>query len=713
MVKIEKSILQASFGWLEILVIFIIGFWLIVMRPLSPNLSQLPGDLIDTRFNNYILEHDYRWITGLDASLWDAPFFYPYPQTLTFSDSHFGSMLFYDSFRWLGLDRESAFQAWYLLSFFLTFTTVIYVLSKFKLKPLAIGIGAFFFTFGLPVLAQGGHLQLSYRFCIPLACYSFWQFFQKVQLKQLALTLFWLVWQFYLSIYLGFFLFLLLIVTAVGLTFCQEKPSIGILSYWPDILKKAWKNSKRKIQIFYLAVITLLILLLIVLFQPYVLSSKVYAFYRPWEEALKLLPRIQSYFIADFSKIWQFFPFFSSKPIPYRWEHQLFVGISTSILLILGLLWRFKSPHKKMIYLFLGAAGFLVLLTLNVNGFSFYKIFWYLPGFNSIRAMTRIILILMWPIAMFISVVADALLMTSKGIAKYSAVVILILGLMIAESGFYHYFTLSKEEAAARLQSLLMQLPSTFQDDPVLFVWNPYNNPWYLNELDAMLLSQDLGWPVMNGYSGNLPEGYGATISCDQAITRIIKYMNFENIKDPVFYNNLIPRIVVVGPGGCQWPEEGPELSLMQSSGPFSQELFSGISIKIISMTKEKNYLSIQVDVENHSSLTLPAESASGNPFRLSWRMIDADTSNPISDFDTRKDLISDIPAGGHSVLTINTIPPTKMGKYLVEISAVQELVAWFQDRGMVPVKSTLTIYVDDLNQWTISNDQFEIKTQK
>jgi hypothetical protein len=40
--------------------------------------NQIPGDLGDSRFNMYVLEHGYRWLTGLDASFWSAPFFYPF-----------------------------------------------------------------------------------------------------------------------------------------------------------------------------------------------------------------------------------------------------------------------------------------------------------------------------------------------------------------------------------------------------------------------------------------------------------------------------------------------------------------------------------------------------------------------------------------------------------------------------------------------------------
>jgi hypothetical protein len=700
----QKPVLRTLFDWLLILLIFLIGLWLIVIQPLGPNLSRLPGNLGDTRFNNYILEHDFRWINGQDSSLWNAPFFYPYPRTLAFSDNHLGSMLFYDVFRWSGLDRESSMQAWYLLSYFLNFSAAALILMRYKLKPLAVGLGAFFYTFGLPVLAQEGHVQLAYRFCIPFATYSLWQFSQQKHLKHLVFVLFWQVWQFYLSIYLGFFLSLLLIALAIGLSFIQNGSIIGILRYWPNLIKQAWKNSKIKTNIFYLFLISTLLFTLFLLFQPYVVASNTYGLSRSWQEISQMLPRIQSYLISDYSRLWQPLAYLSSQVTTLRWEHQLFIGLSAIILLFLGLVWRFKSPYKKIAFLFLGAAISLILLTIYIKGFSMYKILWYLPGVNSVRAVTRIILLLMWPIALFISIVADALLRISNKILIYSIIILLLLSLMIAESVFYNHDTFLKADAYARIQTLRKELPISESKDPILFVWNPDNDLWYLNELDAMMLSQDIGWPVLNGYSGNMLDGYGPTKDCDQAVARIIRYMNFEQTHDVSFYKNLISRVVTVGPEECRLPNE---MSIMQFSkypGSFSQELFSGVSINIISLTKKEDFLFIQVDIENNSSQTLPAESSTGNPFSISWRITDANDGNPVSDFDTRKYLSSDIPAGSHALMTIIAAPPTIKGKFNIEVSAVQENIAWFHDRGMDLAKSTQIIIVNDLNQWIISN---------
>ena len=496
--KSRKLALPALIGWLIIITVFAVGYWLVVLQPLGPNLTRLPGNLGDTRFNNYILEHNFRWVTGKDPSLLDAPFAYPFPETLTFSDNHFGSMFFYSAFRWLGYSRESAYQGWYLLSYVLSFIAVTYVLNRYKLKPLAIGIGAFFFTFGLPLIVKEGHAQLMYRFCIPLACDAFWQFSQKRGFKQLALMSFWLVWQFYLSIYLGYFLALLLFTLALGIPFVNNNTLSNILWFWPGVIKENWLKSKIKAKIVYSALIAISVIFLFLLFQPYFLASRSYGFIRPWEEVQPMLPRIQSYFLADWSQLWKSnSPIFSS--IPVRHEHQLFIGGSASILLIAGLIWRFRSSHKKLAFLLLGAAGFLGLITISIGGFSFYKILFNVPGFSSIRAVTRIILVLMWPLSFFISVVADGILRNSPANFNGSVIILLLLGFMMTESALFNHDTFPKAEAVRRIQALREKIPASIPDEPILFAWNPDNLPWYYTELDAMLLSQDLGWPALNG----------------------------------------------------------------------------------------------------------------------------------------------------------------------------------------------------------------------
>ena len=54
----NNPIWQAFLNWAVIAAVFLVGFWFIAIQPLGPDLSRMPGDLGDTRFNNYILRRD-------------------------------------------------------------------------------------------------------------------------------------------------------------------------------------------------------------------------------------------------------------------------------------------------------------------------------------------------------------------------------------------------------------------------------------------------------------------------------------------------------------------------------------------------------------------------------------------------------------------------------------------------------------------------------
>ena len=193
--------------------------------------GRIPGDIGDARFNSYVLEHFFRWITGHDPSFWSADFFYPFPLTIAFSDNHLGNAFIYAMFRAVGLAREDAFRAWYVAGFVLNFAAADYALVRLGYSRLSAAAGAFLFTFGMPVMVQEGHAQLIYRFGVPLAVLALEEFQSNGQLRHLALAAFWTTWQFYCSIYNGYFLTLLLLALLIGHALCHRgSPIIGLRS---------------------------------------------------------------------------------------------------------------------------------------------------------------------------------------------------------------------------------------------------------------------------------------------------------------------------------------------------------------------------------------------------------------------------------------------------------------------------------------------------
>jgi hypothetical protein len=542
-------------------ILFLLGLWLVILWPLEPHLALVPGDLGDARFNNYVLEHFFRWLTGLTPDYWDAPFFFPFQQTIAFSDNLLGSAPFYALFRWIGLDRASAFQGWYILGYSFNYFAASYVLWRLKLNPLAVGTGAFFFTFGLPLLAQENHVQLLYHFCVPLACFSLWRFYQTPRLWTLVSLCAWLVWQFYLTFYIGIFLLLLLGALVILLPFFIPVQTFWHrFVVWPGCLIESWNRAGITERIMAMVAVFFLGGCMGVLILPYIRASSNYGFSREWAEIFTMLPNWKSYLLADNSQLWSSLTSgFSGLSI--RHEHQLFPGLAVVALVLVGIAGRFHTENSRLAWLHFGAALALVAVTLQVNGSSLYEFIWWIPGLNVVRAVTRIILVVMWPISLFIAWAMDGFIQWSSRQHQWmQAAAYLVTGLMVAESVFYTHTTYVKNDAQVRLDKLREQIPATVPANPVLFVAENQPEPSWGRAIDAMLLAQDLGWPTFNGYSGNAPPGYSPLESCYQLPARIKNYMDFARVSSSSYYLGIMERVVSIGFEDCDptWWEKMP-----------------------------------------------------------------------------------------------------------------------------------------------------------
>jgi hypothetical protein len=91
--------------------------------------------------------------------------------------------------------------------------------------------------------------------------------------------------------------------------------------------------------------------------------------------------------------------------------------------------------------------------------------------------------------------------------------------------------------------------------------------------------------------------------------------------------------------------------------------------------------------VKNNGNVTL---SSAGSDFNdhgkysisLSYRWVEAESSVPLSGFDTRTALPAAVKPNAEITMKMGIKAPSRPGKYWLEIEAVQELVAWFKDKG-------------------------------
>jgi len=112
--------------------------------------------------------------------------------------------------------------------------------------------------------------------------------------------------------------------------------------------------------------------------------------------------------------------------------------------------------------------------------------------------------------------------------------------LLVSESIFFSHIVFYKKEAQARIEILQQEIPSTIPKDPILYVAWDKEGPFWETEIDAMLLAQELGWPTLNGFSGNFPPGYSTPSSCSRLPERIKSFMQFNGELDESYYLEII-----------------------------------------------------------------------------------------------------------------------------------------------------------------------------
>jgi hypothetical protein len=215
----------------------LVGFINYPLQVVGWNLEQMPGDPIDNKLNNFILEHGYRWLCGRAESFWDAPSFYPVKGTTAKSDAHIGMLPLYAVVRLMGASPEQAFQGHFLIACLLNFLSAAWALRRLGFNSAGIAVGAFVFTYALPIVGQTQHTQLIPRFLVPPAFVLAWEFLRFPRTWRLAAVAACCASQFYMTVYIGYFLVLLL---TAGLVVALVR--FPHLLAWKTLIRPGWRT---------------------------------------------------------------------------------------------------------------------------------------------------------------------------------------------------------------------------------------------------------------------------------------------------------------------------------------------------------------------------------------------------------------------------------------------------------------------------------------
>jgi len=493
----KTQLTQLLIGW-AIFLTFVCGF---LMQSVDW-FRATPGDLADPRFNSYLLEHVWLWLMGISPNLWSPNFYYPFNNILGFSDNFFGSFFIYGFFRSLGFNRPLAFDAWFVVGSILNYIASYWAFRLLKLSVVSSALGSFVFAASLPNLSVDNSVQLVYRFAVPLA----WTFFYLAYVNKrplfFALTALCIAEQFYCSIYVGIFLIYLLVFTYIGLRFVKPNPL--------EIERQKYSAFESIFSL--LVIICAGIAVGLILLQYHDIAQQ-YGLSRSAEEVISGLPKISSYFLSDRSPLGALWGL-NLVDFSHRQENQLFIGVGTTVFVFYGIkeLWNSSLPKyfKQIGRIALIAMGLLILGTLQINGHSIYNLFLNLPGITAIRAVGRIILVILFPISLLVAIGNEALdkkLISYKNYLKLTIVGIVIL-LITVESCLSNHDRTPITFWNARMQRLVDLMPNSMPQDPILFVQPTYAEKFIFSEIDGMLFAQDLNLPTLNGYSGSLPPNY-------------------------------------------------------------------------------------------------------------------------------------------------------------------------------------------------------------
>lgn len=479
-----------------------LGIYFITLNVLGVSLTHFPGDLGDGRLNVYFLEHAYKLFSGELASYWDAPFMYPEKNVLAYSDNLLGSAPIYGLFRWLGYDTFSSYQLWFISLSVLNYAACYLLLKYLFNNSYAAVIGALVFAFSMALQSQMTHVQMFPRFPIPLAFLFLLKFEKQLAAKYLFWALLMVVYQIYCGIYLGFMLvvpfgIMLVIIYLRNQSLAHSK-----------IRKLKWS-----LQIVGSLVINALILLPLML--PYMERSKSPSINHYRDEIVDKIPTIKSHFFSQKgSVLWDFM---SNMHVGSNawWDHQIFAGALATLCLIVFIgimLWKWKTKrlqqNEKMLFSLALTALVTFFFYLRINAYSSYILLYFLPGFTSMRAISRII-----NIELLFFAIATAWVMAviiKQNSWKYFSIFILACSVFLLDNYFKEgkSYRTEKKIAYERTEKLIELMRSIPQNAIVSFEPEEKKEKSIYYQIDAMLASQANNLTCINAYTGNTPGYY-------------------------------------------------------------------------------------------------------------------------------------------------------------------------------------------------------------
>ena len=500
--------------------IFLLSIFFLIFRYTN---NTFPGDLGDTIFSLFILESFFNSLIN-NNSFVDLNYQFPLKNNIFFSETMWGSAWIYSIYRFVGFETLDSFKFYFITCHLLNFLICLVVLRKFKLSLQASIVASFFFSFSLPILAHDMRPQLLLRFYTPLSIYFYYKYSNKKKLKFFTLSIFFLFMQTISSMYLGIFLLIFLF-------------SYHIIKYSESEVFENYNFKNlfmfKKLNFLTFLILSLLIGLFLYYFFIYYSVKSTYDFKRGYPQSG--LINFFSFFSTERSI---FFDSFRILPLHYSLgEQQLYPGLSFFIFLFFLYKKKIFNETNKIYNLIKKITFINILIYFSIFGISFFLFLYYLPGFSGIRAPSRSILILIFPISLLIGFYIDKFNNYKSRnfyIIKYFLIFLLIFEICSANVNKIPINIIEK-----KILDITKKLENTSKDDILIFKQSDNYVENYHNDTFISLVSVINNRKTFNGLTSFVPKFNRPLTNCNEIKNYILAINSFHQKKklDQRIYN--------------------------------------------------------------------------------------------------------------------------------------------------------------------------------
>ena len=304
----------------------------LLFLPYTNKLTTNLANSIDPVFYAWNINHDTVSLLQKGKNMLNTNIFYPEGNTLAFSDTLYGQMIFTVPLQLLTHNVVLTENIYVFLTFPLA-TIAMFFLSYFLTRnTLASALSGLFYAFSYPRIAQIGHMPMISSQWLPVFVLYLIKYIEHGSWKDFLLTFLFYFLSIASSIYFGIFLipFAIIAVLVESIRWIQKKSF--------TIIKKTCRN-------FLIFAIPMIGLFILILYPYFRLKAEYPGIKRKLEDAARLSANV-----TDYATILP-----TSLIAPYKIlttgvnEHPLYPTITVAMLALLGMIVGWKKQKKYIV----------------------------------------------------------------------------------------------------------------------------------------------------------------------------------------------------------------------------------------------------------------------------------------------------------------------------------------------------------------------------